>query len=110
MIKFENDFLNVGKGFDWKNQWFVAPYSGIYFISLSGTKDHVNSEPVIIHALLNGKEIVEVVSIEEMSYDPFSIQHPRKLKAKDRIELFLRNGVFKNLHFTGWLVEEQFDF
>ena len=109
-IKFENEFLNVGKGFDWKNQWFIAPYPGIYFISVSGTKDRMYSENAIIKALLNGKEIVEVLTIEEKSYDPFSFQFSRKLHAKDKIELVLKQGIIMSLHFTGWMVEQQFDF
>jgi len=31
-------FFNFGNGFDWNNQWFLAPYPGTYFFSLSGTK------------------------------------------------------------------------
>ena len=80
LIRFENEILNVGKGFDWKNQWFVAPYSGIYFISVSGTKDRQNSEPVIIHALLNEEQIVEVLCFDEKNYDPFSFQLSKNLK------------------------------
>ena len=109
-IQFENEFVNIGKGFDWKNQWLIAPYPGIYFISVSGTKDRMYSENAIIKALLNGKEIVEVLTIEEKSYDPFSFQFSRKLQANDKIELVLKQGIIMSLHFTGWMVEQQFDF
>ena len=34
----KDNFFNLGNGFDWSNQWFLAPYPGTYFFSLSGTK------------------------------------------------------------------------
>lgn len=110
LVKFENEFVNVGKGFDWKNQWFIAPYNGTYFISVSGTKENINRERVILHALLNGKEIVEALSSDMQGYDPFSFQLSRNLKANDKIELVLRQGIIMYLHFNGWMVEQHFDF
>ncbi len=109
-IQFENEFVNIGKGFDWKNQWFLAPYPGIYFISVSGTKDIINKERVTLRALLNGNEIVEALSSTEKTYSPFSFQFSRKLKANDKIELVLEKGIIMFFHFTGWMVEQQLDF
>ena len=56
-------FLKIGNGFDWSNQWFLAPYSGTYFFSLSGTKSfrnkNGNHRRVSIFIDLNGKGIGE---------------------------------------------------
>lgn len=107
-INFFIQNLNVGNGFDWKNQWFVAPYPGTYFFSISGTKN-MNSKDVrtCIAVNLNGKSIGEAISSDNTVFGGYSYQFTRKLNATDKIELFLKfGGIPYSIYFTGWMLNE----
>ena len=101
-------FLNLGNGFDWDNQWFVAPYPGTYFFSLSGCKSIIGNVKASIFVNLNGNHIGEALSSENTKYGAFSFQISKKLKKNDKIELFMnrRSSQVYLLYFTGWLVEQ----
>ena len=107
-IIFDKEILNVGNGFDWKNQWFIAPYTGTYFFSISGTKDWFakNSVRASVMLKLNGEVISEAVSADNTTFGGFSSQISRKLNANDKIEVFMFSGKFYLLYFTGWLQDE----
>ncbi len=106
MIKFRDQVLNEGNGFDWDNQWFRAPYPGTYFFSVSGAKDYHETARVSIFVLLNGKDIGEAMSSRNTYYGSFSYQLSVKLNANDKIELELNCGTVFFIHFTGWMVEQ----
>ena len=106
-IIFDKEIVNIGNGFDWKNQWFVAPYPGTYFFSISGTKDWTTKDiRASVRLKLNGEVISEAVSSDSTRFGGFSSQLSRKLKANDKIEVSMFSGKFYLLYFTGWLQEE----
>ena len=107
-IEFNRQILNIGEGFDWINQWFVAPYPGTYFFSISGTKSELSSEPrACIAVKLNGGYIGEAVSSDYTGFGGYSYQFIRKLNATDKIELFFKFGNMPwSVYFTGWLLDE----
>jgi len=109
-IKFGRQVLNVGNGFDWNKQWFLSPYPGTYFFSISGTKNSVTNESrACIVVKLNGKNagIGEAVSSDFTAYGGFSYQFTIKLNASDKIELFFKLGKMPySVYFTGWLLDE----
>ena len=107
-IKYNYEALNVGKGFDWENGWFIAPYSGTYFFSISGTKETVKSDDrTCIEVQLNGNGIGDAISSDYISYGGFSYQFTRKLNATDKIELFVKIGEIPySIYFTGWMLDE----
>ncbi len=106
----KDNFLNIGNGFDWDNQCFLAPYPGIYFFSLSGSKILLppNSRASIL-VYLNGNEIGEALSSENTIYGAFSYQFSRKLNVGDKIELLLHkeSSQVYLLYFTGWMLEQE---
>ncbi len=110
-FKSKDNFVNSGNGFDWANQWFLAPYTGTYFFSLSGTKIlwGTQSNPrASILVYLNGKRIGEGLSSLGTNCGAFSYQFSRKLNAGDKIELFLHSESTQVylLYFTGWMLEQ----
>ena len=96
----KENFVNVGNGFDWENQWFLAPYSGTYFFSVSGSKDSANSEKTEVHATVNGKSMGYTLSSQFTTFGGFSYQFSVKLNATDKVELFMTFGKTIYLHFT----------
>ncbi len=111
-IKFQNEVLNIGGGYDWENQWFRAPYNGTYFFSLSGSKNSPPPFPKIINKLdigfyINGQGIDEILSSENTLFGSVSYQFSMKLNAGDKVELIMFNGKVFALYFTGWMVEEE---
>ena len=107
-IRFEKQTVNVGNGFDWKNNIFRAPYPGTYFFSVSGTKNYgiPNSTRAAVNILVNGEGIGEAVSSEKTDFGGFSCQVITKLNASDKVELFMHFGKVYNVYFTGWMLDE----
>jgi len=77
----------------------IAPYSGAYFFSVSGSKDSVKSEKTEVHATVNG--IGYALSSQYTVFGEFSYQVSLKLNASDKFELFMTFGRTIYLHFTG---------
>lgn len=106
-IEFLTEFLNVGGGFDWKNQLFRAPYNGTYFLSISGTKDHDEKNNKASIFLKHNKDTIgETLSSDKTSFGGFSLTLTRNLKANDTVELELTKGYVYFVHFTGSMVDE----
>ena len=105
-------FFNFGNGFDWNNQWFLAPYPGTYFFSLSGTKgiwsDANTQRRASIFVDLNGNHIGEALSSQKSEFGGFSFQFSRKLEKGDKIELIMHgeSAEVYLLSFTGWMLEQ----
>jgi len=113
----KDNFFNLGNGFDWSNQWFLAPYPGTYFFSLSGTKHFAHfsffgnsntQRRASILVYLNGKEIGEALSSQKTEYGSFSFQFSRKLEKGAKIELIMHgeSAEVYILSFTGWMLEQ----
>ena len=111
-IKFKKQVLNIGDGFDWKNQWFRAPYPGTYFFALSGSKiNHPKPgdefhDKLNIGVMVNGQPFAEAISSEKTLFGSLSYQVSLKLNAGDKIELVMYYGKSLFLHFTGWLLDQ----
>jgi len=107
-IRYNYEALNIGKGFDWENGLFRAPYPGTYFFSISGSKAWgTNEERTCIVVKLNGNVIGEAISSDYTSYGSFSYQFTRKLSDTDKIELFYKIGQIPwSIYFTGWMLDE----
>ena len=107
-LEFEKENLNVGNGFDWSNQWFQAPYSGTYFFGISGSGPHSQGKKTSIKVYLNNREefIGEALSSEYTYYGSYSYQFTKKLKAGDKILLYLESGTVYLAYFTGWMIEQ----
>ncbi len=108
-ITFTQKVLNNGGGFDWENQWFLAPYKGTYFFSVSGSKDSKQNGSSIkteIVLMVNGKAIGSALSSQSTIFGGFSYQASVKLNAGDQIELFMLFGKTICLHFTGFMLDE----
>jgi len=106
-ITFLKQVLNVGGGFDWENQLFRAPYNGTYFFSISGSKGQYKSHNrANIAVKLNSEEIGQALSSAWTGYGGFSYQFTKKLKANDKIELFMLWGKTYLLYFTGIMLDE----
>jgi len=71
-IPFERKILNLGNGFDWGNQQFLAPYNGTYFFSISGTKLYSQDGKTCIHVRLNNVNIAQVLSSENTVFGGFA--------------------------------------
>jgi len=110
-IPFERQHLNLGNGYDWANQWFVAPYQGTYFFSISGSKPGAlfKGTRASIVVKLNGKSIGEALSSGDTIFGGFAYQFSRKLNANDKVELVMQfGGKVYLLYYTGWLVDQDF--
>jgi len=107
-IPFERQILNLGNGFNWDNQQFIAPYNGTYFFSISGTKAWGQDKRACIHVRLNNVNIAQVVSSENTVFGGFATVLSRKLNVSDKIELVMHEdgGNIAYLYFTGWLVDQ----
>lgn len=107
-ITFRNQILNVGGGFDWKNQFFRAPYTGTYSFSVSGAKDTstYNTRANVAVRLNFGEIIGEALSSSWTQHGGFALQFTRKLKVNDTIELAMHFGKAYLLYFTGFLLDE----
>ncbi len=108
-ITFNQKFLNIGGFFDWKNQWFLIPFNGTYFFSISGSKDSAqsgSSQKTEIGLMVNGKGIGSALSSISTSFGGFSYQASVKLNAGDKIELLMYFGKTICLHFTGFMLDE----
>ena len=107
-IKYEQQTLNMGNGFDWTNQLFRAPLPGTYFFSVSGTKDFgdPNSTRAAVSVLINGEQIGEAISSDKTDFGGFSFQAVRKLNASDKVELLMKFGNVYSLYFNGWILDE----
>lgn len=105
----KTNFLNVGNGFDWDNQWFLAPYTGIYFFALSGVKSKTQEVRASIFVRLNGNDIGEALSSDKTEYGTLSLQFSRKLEKGDKIELVMhaQSREVYLLYFTGWMLEQE---
>ncbi len=106
-IKFQNQVVNIGGGFDWENQWFLAPYPGTYFFSVSGSKAS-DGDKAEIGIMLNGQKesVGNALTSNGWAFSGFSCQVSIKLNANDKIELKMHNGKVILLYFTGWMLEE----
>ena len=106
-IKFLQEVLNAGGGFDWENQLFRAPYTGVYSFSISGTKNpHTSTDAADIFVKLNNETIGESLSSAFTAYGGFSCSMVRKLKTNDTIELEMYNGRTYRLFFSGTMLEQ----
>jgi len=107
-IHFDNLVLNVGDGFDWKNQYFQAPLAGTYVFSVTGSKcGHGGlAQRASILMLHNGEKIAEILSSDGTIFGGFSYQTIKKLNATDKIELVMQWGQIYLIYFTGWLLEQ----
>lgn len=106
-ITFLKEVFNVGGGFDWNNQLFRAPYSGIYFFSISGSKDDNSYSTRANMAVKVNNEIVgQALSSGTTQYGGFSHQFSKKLSANDTVELVMQWGKTYLLYFTGFMLEE----
>jgi len=109
-IIFHNQGLNVGGGFDWKNQWFSAPSPGTYFFSFSGiTGTKYNSNPTLIHVKINRDVYFQIMCPRNSPLAGFSYQFSMKLNFNDKVDLFVANGEIYSLSFTGWMLDENLD-
>ena len=107
-ITFEKQSVNVGNGFDWTNQEFRVPYTGIYFFSISGTKDFgtPNSDRAAVSFQINGEGHGEAISSDKTDFGALSYQLIRKLNANDKVEVVLKYGQLFTLYFSGWMLDE----
>ena len=107
-VTFRKLILNVGGGFDWKNQFFRAPYTGTYSFSISGSKDSSSfTTRANVAVRLNFGEIIgEALSSSSTQNGGLAFQFIRKLKANDTIELAMHFGTAYLLYFTGFLLDE----
>ena len=105
----KENFINVGNGFDWDNQWFSVPYTGTYVFTLTGTKKRFDGRKASVFVRLNGKNIGEALSTHKTEYGGFSFNFLRKLVKGDKIELFLhgQSAPIYLLYFTGWMLEQE---
>ena len=87
-ITFLKEVFNVGGGFDWNNQLFRAPYSGIYFFSVSGSKENgYHANRANIGVKVNNVVIGEALSSANTEWGGFSHQFSKRLNANDTVEL-----------------------
>ena len=107
-FKSKQNFVNVGNGFDWDNQWFLVPYNGTYVFSLSGSKKGWGIGRASVLIRLNGKKIGEALS-SETRYGGMAFQVTKKLKKGDKIELLLHRESEQTylLYFTGYMLEQE---
>ena len=107
-ITFEIQSVNIGNGFDWTNQEFRAPHTGIYFFSISGTKDFgtPDSDRACVSFRINGEGNGEAISSDKTEFGALSYQLVRKLEANDKVELFLKFGQTYTLYFSGWMLDD----
>ena len=79
---------------------------GILF-SISGSKtislDHIQAN---IGVTINNEHIGKALSSSKTTYGGFSYQFTRKLKAKDKVEVFIQFGKTYLIYFTGFMLEE----
>ena len=93
---FKKQVVNIGGGFDWENQWFLAPYPGTYFFSVSRSKaSDVNKVEIII--MLNG-EVEGVGTSNSWAFSSFSCQVSIKLNVNNKVELKMISGKINLLH------------
>ncbi len=106
-ITFLKEVINVGGGFDWKNQLFRAPYSGVYFFSISGSKyNGFLSTRANIIVKVNNEVIGQALSSGSTQWGGFSHQFSKRLNANDTVELIMKWGKIYLLYFTGFMLEE----
>ncbi len=106
---FQKQVVNIGGGFDWGNQWFVASYPGTYFFSVSGSKGSDASKVEFVIRLNRNGEVEgvgQVLTSNVMGFSSFSCQVSIKLNANDKIDLKMITGKVILLYFTGWMLEE----
>ena len=106
-ITFLKEVFNVGGGFDWNNQLFRAPYSGIYFFSVSGSKENgYHANRANIGVKVNNVVIGEALSSGTNQWGSFSYQFTKRLNSNDKVELVMQWGKTYLLYFTGFMLEE----
>ena len=91
-----------------KSHLFRAPYSGIYFFSISGSKQENSffSTRANIGVKVNGEVIGEALSSGNTQWGGFSHQFSTRLKSNDTVELIMQWGKTYLLYFTGFMLEE----
>lgn len=106
-IVFEFSTMNIGNGFDFNKHWFSAPYSGSYFISVSGS---IGSKPdpniTLIYVKINGDVFDQIRGSKNTAFSGFSYQMATHLNSSDKVSLFLESGDVSMLVFTGWMLDE----
>ena len=94
---------------------FKAPRAGIYHFSFSCLKDGYSFESFYIYLRVNNVSTAVSAVGAGLGIAPATLQITQKLKNGDRVHLFKANGVFgsdtytPSHHFTGFLLEENFE-
>jgi len=123
VVQFEEEVINIGETFDFKESVFVAPKDGVYEFIFNGYKRGFNKEHVLKVSLrLNGKAVVNALAeelvgkhrsgpdIDHNFHCPISMHSLLKLNKGDRIELFKNQGnlhvhdLHRPFHFSGKLL------
>ena len=130
-ISFEVEKVNTGNAMDMKTGIFTTPKSGIYHFTFSGLvqfESDSSSGDLELRLYLNGDRIVSSYSTKssswssvtsESKFNQINLQLSLKLQESDRIWLEIHShgaGVslydavdWHHTHFTGLLVEEDFE-
>ncbi len=112
-VPFEIVNLNLGDAFNWKQQEFIIPITGIYEFTVKGFKTGAEEE-MELSLRLNEDEVAnawaDCLDIHEF-FTPFSIYSILKVEKGDRIDLFLDKGCLYDdsnhyTTFTGKLLME----
>ena len=107
-VPFEVVVLNTGAAYDSNSGQFIAPTSGIYYFSFSGSP--VNSI-VSVSLRLNNEEVATTTTTVS-TVTPITLSATLSLNASDTVALWLESGGLAGMHnkhvtyFSGFLLQE----
>jgi len=109
IVPFDRILINQGNGLSLSNKGvFTAPRAGIYHFTFKGATVFSSRRLVIIQIRHNGVVVGDTAAISGLLH----VHATLKLKAGDRIYLFKFSGgdlvtdETPDIHFSGWLLEE----
>ncbi len=114
-IPWQVERLNEGGAMNLTSGIFTIPVNGIYHFEFNGIRDSA-ADYVAVTLRVNDKHVGSTFDKYSSSADVFdtvSLTASLRLKAKDRVCMYLNKGSIYNdfgyqTQFAGWLVEEDF--